>query len=896
MKENRFMSSAMRWSAAALLALLVLFSYGCGPPQTVVRPDAKQDALLRQGLDQANAGDTEAGLRTLEAAVEAATTPLEREIALAVLTSHQGRQATQAGRFDEAIALFEKSLGHQRRVGDPEAQAKTLTTIGNLHSYTGAYHQALDLYRQALVIEEKHGYRAQQARTLLSMAGVTLRLRDYGKGLDQANRAVQIAGRLGDEALAADARNVLGILYRDQGDYGAALDQYEKALSANLAAGRAEEAAQNRINIGEVNTARGDLVRAEAVLKEALSDPHVRDNPLWRAIVETYLGDVEFGRERFSEAAAYNRSALASFTAMKVPDRVARAELKLGMAAYARGDYSAALAHYERALPVYRGLEDRQWLAEALYRRGRAYESLGRLKEAERDYREAVDVFEQIRATVPERRALRDRYSELHAVIYEALVDLLMRTNRVEEAIRYVQRSQARALREMLERNGISAAKPRLRELLDRYRELSAREAELAQRVTREQSAAGDPQRIETLRQSLAATRVEFSQILEQIRREDADLYSLLAVKPEDLLRIVRQLPDDALPLAYFVTDKRLFIFFADRGSLQARAVDVDKDRLNALVERVRDLTLKNAAVDPGDWSDNGTIGYKAFVKPYKESLTELYRLLLEPIGDALARYPRLAVIPFGIVHYVPMHALAHEDESGRLKFVIEDHEVVYLLPTTLADQPRAALAGGELTISAFGDPDLGDPTLDLPSARQEVERIAALFPSAAVYTGRDATKGNFLKRWDETALIHVAAHGDLDPVQGPALLLAPAGTGRLGLSDITALPTEQRRPVVALSACQTALSAGERNPTGSEISSVAYAFSRAGAGGVVATLWVVDDVATAQLMDSVYRQVKSNSRLSYPLLRTAQLELLSGTGLHRQPFYWAPFIYYGLY
>jgi CHAT domain-containing protein len=169
------------------------------------------------------------------------------------------------------------------------------------------------------------------------------------------------------------------------------------------------------------------------------------------------------------------------------------------------------------------------------------------------------------------------------------------------------------------------------------------------------------------------------------------------------------------------------------------------------------------------------------------------------------------------------------------------------------------------------------------------------MFPAASVFTGSQATKGNFLEQWDESTVIHVAAHGDLDPSKGPALLLAPAIEGRLGLSDITGLPVEHKRPYVALSACQTALDAEDRNPSGSEISSVAYAFSRAGASGVVATLWVVDDEATAQLMSSVYTQMKETKKPGYPMLRQAQLELLESDGIHKQPFYWAPFIHYGL-
>ncbi len=886
-----------RMYSLLFITLFLISSSGCSTFQRVTQLNLEQDKLLRQGLEQVRSENMEDGLRSFQEAVNTAKSSQEREIALAILTSHQGLFASHAGKFEEAIGHFKQSLLHQQSVGDREAEAKTLTTLGNLYSYTGDYRESIELYQQALKIEQEYGLKEQQARTLLSFAGVTLRLRDYSKGLNQANEALRIAQNLDDQTLVADAHNILGILARDQGDYLAAQGHYQKSLEANLLAGRQHEATQNQINIGELQIAQGNLTEAEVIFKKILTSTPTHSNPLWRAIVQSYLGDLEIKRGQYKATTRYYHDALSAFLRMKISDRIARAELMLGISATGENHYILSLSHFDRAISTYRKLEDRQWLAEALYRRGRSQEKVGRLKNAEKDYREAVELFEQIRITVPEQHALRIRFSELHAMIYEALVDLLMRSNRVEEAIIYVQRSQTRALREMLEKNGISSNSSRLRELIDRYRDLGNREAELNQLITSEQTRPNlAPTRLNSLRQQLATTREEFNQILLQISREDADLYNLLAVKPEQLINLANRLPKDSLPVAYFVTENRTYIFLMDQGNLQARVVDINKAKLNSLVERARSLTLKNASVDPGDWSEKGTIGYRAFVKPYKESLIELYNLLFEPIREAARRYTRLVVIPFGITYYLPIHALAHNDDKGNFRFVIEDNEVIYLLPTNLSDQSSLRSKSGPLTINAFGSPDLSDPSLDLPSARVEVENIAKLFPEAEIYTGSNATKDNFIKGWNDASIIHIAAHGDLDPVQGPALLLAPAGTGRLGLDQITTLPSQHLHPIVALSACQTALNTKDKNPTGSEISSVAFAFTRAGAGGVVATLWVVDDEATAELMKSVYRQVKQSNQFTYPLLRTAQLELIRAGGRHRQPFYWAPFIYYETY
>jgi len=74
-------------------------------------------------------------------------------------------------------------------------------------------------------------------------------------------------------------------------------------------------------------------------------------------------------------------------------------------------------------------------------------------------------------------------------VLYERLIDLLVRSDRAEEALRYVNRSQTRSLREMLERGGISALSSRLRRLIDSYRELAGQETVLTERIASETGA-----------------------------------------------------------------------------------------------------------------------------------------------------------------------------------------------------------------------------------------------------------------------------------------------------------------------------------------------------------------------------------------------------------------------
>ena len=111
---------------------------------------------------------------------------------------------------------------------------------------------------------------------------------------------------------------------------------------------------------------------------------------------------------------------------------------------------------------------------------------------------------------------------------------------------------------------------------------------------------------------------------------------------------------------------------------------------------------------------------------------------------------------------------------------------------------------------------------------------------------------------------------------------------GRLTQGEIFEIPL-QGSSLVTLSACQTAM--GERFP-GSEIASLASAFSIAGSPSVVASLWPVEDYSTSLLMSDFYSNLKEgNSRGE--ALRRAQAKLIAD-GKYSHPFYWAPFILLG--
>jgi CHAT domain-containing protein len=95
---------------------------------------------------------------------------------------------------------------------------------------------------------------------------------------------------------------------------------------------------------------------------------------------------------------------------------------------------------------------------------------------------------------------------------------------------------------------------------------------------------------------------------------------------------------------------------------------------------------------------------------------------------------------------------------------------------------------------------------------------------------------------------------------------------------------------LVVLSACQTALG---KEIKGEGLIGLTRGFMYAGARRVVASLWQVDDLATAKLMQRFYQGMLKDGLTPSAALRVAQLELAKQKRW-ASPYFWAAFVIQG--
>jgi CHAT domain-containing protein len=198
------------------------------------------------------------------------------------------------------------------------------------------------------------------------------------------------------------------------------------------------------------------------------------------------------------------------------------------------------------------------------------------------------------------------------------------------------------------------------------------------------------------------------------------------------------------------------------------------------------------------------------------------------------------------------------------------------------------------------GDQANGQWITRLPSTREEVRAIQDLAPESErlVSLDFDASRSAVMSAdLQSYRYIHFATHGLLNNTH-PELsglvfsMVDRQGQGQNGfLRTMDVSKLKLAADLVALSGCRTGLG---KEVSGEGMLGLTRAFLYAGAKRVVASLWQVNDAATAELMKRFYQGMLGEKRLSpATALRDAQLVMWRSRRWY-MPYYWAGFTLQG--
>lgn len=812
--------------------------------------------------------------------------------------------------YNRALELY-KGTDFERGISD------VVGNLGGTHLLLGEYSEALRYYQQSLAIDERLKLKPSICLDLENIGLCYVGLGRAQEAIQILDRAIILAKEAGLKKEEADCRKARGSALLQLGKYTEALEQYRQArqtyeqVGLNEQPGFKQQLIEALGDLGNLEIRLGDDASAEKDFRRAIGISEAIKHPRGITINLIALGDLEWRRKRLPEAAALYRDALAR--AGEANDRASTAGARIQLALtyrdlkrleeaakegqqareiaqatqarplevaalYAQGEVARSSDRNEEAIKYYslgedivRETGDPELAWRLSFGRGQSLEVLGRNNEALTAYQNAVKTIELVRSGLREER-FRAGYLEDKYQVYVALVQLLLKLGRADEAFVFAEKLRARSYLDMLSRG-----QPPIRNGVQRQAETSLQNRiRKLQRQLEAETAKPKPdqkrQALDLFSKELGDAERNYENFLDDLAGTDPVYAAVRGLKVPSGAEVEHRLTRGTALVEYVLGEENLVIFVLTSEGLRATSVPVRAADLQARVDTLRDLLLRK---DTNEW---------------KLPAASLYRTLIAPIEEAgwLRDIKRLYIIPHAILHYVPFAVLTKAD--NRSHFLVDDYVLAYL--------PAAAtlVYGDKATRSSNSVLAMAPSSTRLQYTQRESQSVSELFPRQhMLLLGSRATESSFKRLADHYDVIHLATHGyfnKLNPLLSGVMLEPDAqNDGRLEVHEI--LELKLNAELVTLSACDTALGSGyfAEVPAGDDLVGLTRAFMFAGSPSVLASLWEVNDRSAVQLMHSFYGQLRDSDKAT--ALAKAQREMRA-RGLYRHPYYWGAFVMAG--
>lgn len=278
--------------------------------------------------------------------------------------------------------------------------------------------------------------------------------------------------------------------------------------------------------------------------------------------------------------------------------------------------------------------------------------------------------------------------------------------------------------------------------------------------------------------------------------------------------------------------------------------------------------------------------GQNQHFERYLSSASELYRLLIKPLG--IPPGSRIIVSPDG--DFLPYGALSKSATTPQ--YLIRDYAFSYAYSArSLAKKvKRSDPLFSSHTFLGFA-PENFSPKLaqaSLPGSEEALHIIDKHFSFSKLLTGSEATRQSFLEKAPDYRIVQVLTHakaGNSDIA--PTLYFADS---TIKLSELSAIQNAQTELMV-LSACETGIG---KVQNGEGVFSLARGFAGLGIPSAVTTLWSLENRSVYELTQSFYDGVDDGNDLDIAIQK-AQLKWLdSGSKGKQLPYYWAGILVVG--
>ncbi len=825
-------------------------------------PQASLMALEDAGMILEQATEYTQAIDRFQLAAELSQT-LNKQQVLARQYENMGRlYDLRLNNYGLAKKFYQKSFEIYQTLADQSGQVQALINRGRAQRLLGFFNKAEADYLAALLILDTHDDSMLRAKVLIERANNAWYQARYQQAFDLLQTAKKMVQRSGWSLGEVIIANTSGLIWWTLGENEKSLRILQRALEqAGQLENRADEVATSHNNMGVVLRSMQRFDQAMSHFSKALAiDQQLKSRwglaYDWRNQAQALLlqGNGPRAIPLFNQAIEM---------ASRIGNRINEAKSLLGLAdAYAdTGNTVSAMASYQQAKQLADDvlLPEVQW--RSLYGMGRIFYQNRQQMEAKKYFQDALQIVENMRVELKIEQ-LKNSFINDKLSLFEDLIRLLLDQSEVEQAFNVAERSRARSFIDLLGNHQLTLASQIEQQLYDNRLQLTNTLQEYKSLVNDSELALEKKKYTELME----AVQDELDDLNIEIQNKHPQLASLVVVNPANVKEIQQFLDKTVGLLAYYVLPGETIAWWLTKDQIQVQRLPLNRSVLQQETLEYR-RRIQN-------------------LEPLLDQSKRLYQQLIAPFFADIDKKQVIGIVPHGNLHYLSFATL----HSGK-DYLIDKKPLFYLpsasiLRYTLSRRGRIS----NRKVLALGNPDVKNPEFSLPFAEQEVNSIHWNYPDTTVLTGKQATERWLTQHISEFGIIHIASHGEFDPINPlfSALKLSPSEKydGNLLASEIFGF--QVNADLVLLSACQTGLG---RISLGDDVVGLNRSFFYAGTHSIISSLWKVSDISTALLTKRFYREYKKHNKAD--ALRKATLHVKNR---YRHPGYWGAFTLAGDY
>ena len=800
--------------------------------------------------------------------------------------------------YEQAIEKYLAALDIWRNLDDKSMQASTLYEAGWLYGDIGQYQKAFDCYARSAALYKGLGDRKGESDVFNNTAWLYGELGEDQKALDMYDQVMQNLKDIGETDPVVISN--IGASYAKLGQYQRALDTHFRVLELRTATKDYAGLSITYSNIGNCYDHLGDKAKAIDYYNRSLELMLQVGNDYYTATVLNHLGVLYRGLR----------------------------------------DYDRALKYFNQALALRESVGDQRGIATTLTDIARLERDRGNLNEARKRVEEALDKIEWLRSRVASPQ-LRISFLASMQQYREFYIDLLMRLQKEKPAeqlervaFNASETGRARSLLQLLAEAGSKIRNNVDPSMLERKRVLADLIDEKAHLHMRLLSGKHTEQQAAAALKEILALTTELEQLEGRIRQSSPQFAALVQPVPLKLEEVQQKVLDsDTLLLEYSLGEEKSFLWAVTPDSIKTYELP-KRALIEPVARRVYELLTARSVNVPNETLEQRRQRLELADAEYDKASASLSQMVLGPAA-AEFKNKRLLIVSESVLQFIPFAGLPDPVASDARPLIV-GHEVVMapsasvvsLLrqetanrkpaskmlavladPVFSNDDPRVATARlgrtppaekvlATNTLRSATDSGTGD-LRRLRFSRQEADEITRMAGSNSKLEAVDFAANRKLATSDELGqyrVVHFATHGIIDnyhpELSGIVLSLVDEKgqpqNGFLRLYDLYNLKLSA--DLVVLSACQTALGKSIR---GEGLVGLTRGFMYAGVPRVIASLWQIDDRASAELMKRFYQGMFEQKLRPAAALRAAQISMHNDKRWH-EPHYWAAFTLQG--